>query len=207
MKYANMEVGDIVCIIVFGLLLIVLHLINYLIVSSLKRKALGSQSIVDLVALDTFFILKCYGTLICSMCILGRFAYFQTVLTNSRLLLTIGCSMYMFGLICLSTNAGCTCIIRTLCVQNMTFISETISDFRVRQISALITFSCGFFVSLICIISENVQSGTPLLLLTSELKHPGKRIRFTIFQRFPTLGTWKKIRIPRHVLYTIEIAI
>jgi hypothetical protein len=181
-KSTTMDVGDIVWVLVFGLLLMVLHLINFLIVSSLKGKSLGSQSIVDLVALDTFVILKCYGTITCLMCIFGRFASIQTVLTNSRFLLTIGCSIYMCGLICLSVNAGCVCIIRTLCICNMTFISETISECRVKQISVLMTFFCGLLVSLICIMNEDIESGTPLVLLTNKLKHPGEFL-FTLFSK------------------------
>ncbi len=173
---SDMEVVDLVWVTVFVILLIVLHLLNYLIVSSLRGKALGSQSIVDLVIQDTFFVVKCYGTMACMFCILGRFICFRILLTNTRILLIIFCSVYVFGLICLCVNAGCFCIIRTLCVKNMTLISETIGECRVRMISAMVTFFCGFFASLTCIIGEDIESGSQITLLTSALKPSGKCI-------------------------------
>jgi hypothetical protein len=169
-----MEVFDILWVIVFTLLLIVLHFLNYLIVSSLRGKALGSQSIVDLAVEDTFFVVKCYGTMACLFCILGRFDFFPILLTNSRILLIICCSTYVFGLICLCVNAGCICIIRTLCIKNMTLISETIGECRVRMISATVTFICGVFASLTCIIGKDIESGSQITLLTSKLKPSGK---------------------------------
>jgi len=168
-----MEVGDFIWVISFALLLILLHFVNSLIVCSIRGKALGSQSTLDLASIDTFFILKCYGTIVCAMCILGRFAHFQMILTNVRTLLTLCCSLYIFILICMCVNSGCICIIRALCVQNMTYISETIGDCRVRWISASISFFCGFFASLVCFVGDDVESGSPLALLTNELKPSG----------------------------------
>ena len=174
-----MEVGDLIWVISFALLLILLHFVNFLIVSSFRGKALGSQSPLDLASIDTFFVLKCYGTIVCGMCIMGRFVYFQMLLTNARILLSLCCSLYIFSLICLCVNSGCVCIIRTLCVQNMTLISETIGDCRVRWISASISFLCGCFASLICIVGQDVESGSPLTLLTNEVKPSGEHLLFT----------------------------
>jgi hypothetical protein len=171
-----MEAGDLLWVISFSCLLILLHFVNFLIVSSLKGKALGSQSTLDLASIDTFFVLKCYGTIVCVMCMLGRFAYFQMLLTNIQVLLTLCCSLYIFILICMCVNAGCICIIRTLCVQNMALISETIEDCRVRWISASISFFCGFFASLICSLGQDVESGSQLALLTNKVKHSGEYI-------------------------------
>ena len=163
-----MEAIDLVWVTAFAFLLIVLHLLNYLIVGSLRCKALGSQSIFDLALQDTFFVVKCYGTMACTFCILGRFVWFRILLTNTEILLIIFCSVYVFGLICLCVNGACICIIQTLCVKNMTLVSETIGECRVRLISAAVTFFCGFFASLTCIIGEDIESGSQITLLTSE---------------------------------------
>ncbi len=170
----EMEDEGVLWIFAFAIMLIVLNFVNFLIVGSLKGKALGSQSILDSTIIDAFLVLKCYGMLSCIFSILGRFDYFKNLLINTRILLTLCCFVYIFGLICLCFKGCSFCIIRILCVHKMHLISETIGEYKIRWISALVSFSSGFLAALICTIGKDIESGTQLALLASELKPPGE---------------------------------
>ena len=108
-----MEAINVFWIFVFISLLTLIHLIHHLIVKSLKEKPLGNQSIFDSAIMDTFFVMKCYGTMVCSMSSLGSFESFRKFLIDSPSLLSIGCVAYAFGLISLCVNAGHKCTHRS----------------------------------------------------------------------------------------------
>lgn len=169
-----MEVEGLICICSYAFLLLVLQFLNYLIVCFLKGKSLGSQSILDLTTIDAFFVLKCYGTLSCTFFILGRFDFFKMLMTNTENLLTVCCFLYIFALICLCVKGGSFCIIHILCVYKMPLIGETIGEYKLRWISALVSFLVGFFAALICTIGQDIKSGSQLAILASELKPPGE---------------------------------
>ena len=173
-----MESFDIIWQTSFFVLLIVIYLINYLVVKSLEEKPPGSQSLFDISIQDTFFVMKCYGSISCTVCFLGRISRIQNLMNYSQFLLTLGCGIYSFGLISMFVSAGCLCIIRTLCIFQMTFLAETVGEWRVRLISGAMTFSLGFLSALVFIVFDDVVSGSPVTLLTNELNPSGKFKKF-----------------------------
>jgi len=58
----------------------------------------------------------------------------------------------------------------------MPLIGETIGEYKLRWISALVSFLGGFFAALICTIGQDIKSGSQLAILASELKPPGEYI-------------------------------
>ena len=164
----------------FFVLLIVIYLVNYLVVKSLKEKPPGSQSLFDTAIQDAFFVMKCYGTISCTWCFLGRISYFQNLLNHSQILLTIACVISTFGLICMCVSAACSCIIRILCIFKMIFLTETVGEPMVRLISGAVTFFLGFSATFIIVIFDDVLSGPPLTFLTNELNPSGKNINYLL---------------------------
>ena len=162
----------------FFMLLIIIYLINYLVVKSLEEKPPGSQSLFDTLIQDTFFVMKCYGSISCTLCFLGRISYIQNLMNHCQVLLILACAIYSFGLISMFVSAGCLCIIRTLCIFQMTFLAETVGEWRVRLISGIMTFSWGFLAALVFVIFDDVVSGSPITLLTNELNSSGKFNKF-----------------------------
>ena len=182
----------------FLMLLVVILLINYLVVKSLKEKPLGSQSLFDTSIQDTFFVMKCYGCMSCTFCFFGRFTYIQDQINHSKVLLTLACVIYSFGLICMCVSAACMCIIRTLCIFNMTFLAETVGEWRVRMISGSVTFSFGFLAASIFFIFDDVISGSPITILTNELKPSGKGPFINYLTNFQLFDTHTHTLLPPH---------
>ena len=61
----------------------------------------------------------------------------------------------------------------TLCAQDESD-KWNLGEYKLRWISALVSLSSGFFAALICTIGQDIESGSQLALLASELKPPGK---------------------------------
>ena len=175
-----MESSNVIWQLSFFMLLVVIYLVNYLVVKSLKEKPLGSQSLFDSSIQDTFFVMKCYGSMSCTWCFLGRISYIQNLMNSYHVFLTLACVIYSFGLICLCVNAACLCIIRTLCIFKMTFLAETVGECRVRSISGAVTFSRGLMAAFIFVVFDDVVSGSPITLLTNELNPTGKLCHFIL---------------------------
>lgn len=161
-------------------ILLSLNVINYLIVNSIRDKPLGRQSVFDLASKDTFFALKFNGSVECLLCILARFATFRDILEENPILLTSLCSIYSFAFVCLCINAGFLCIIRILCIVNMTLIEETLGEFRIRLISSVLTLISGLTVASLFVVFGDVNTGSPIALLTMQIVHPGK-ITFKLY--------------------------
>ena len=171
-----MEITDFIWISSFFLLLLSLNVINYLIVSSIRAKPLGKQSLFDLSIRDTFLTTKFYGSFACLVCIFARFASFRQLLAGNPILTTILCSIYSFAFTCICVNAGCLCIVRILCILKMNYIEEKIGEFRVRLISITFTVTVGVTVTSIFFFAGEIKTGTPVALLTMHTVPAGKEL-------------------------------
>ena len=165
---------DFIWLCCFVIILVSLNVINYFIVSSIRDKPLGRQSAFDLLSKDTFFALKCNGSVGCLICIFARFDSFRQILSENPILVTCFCSVYSFTFICLCISAGCICIIRILCIVNMNLVEETLGEFRIRLISSVLTVFSGVTVTCIFVIFGDVETGSPIALLTMHVVQPGK---------------------------------
>ncbi len=141
-----MEAKDLLWLLLFTLLVFLSNCLCFLVVKSLKNKALGKQSIYDQVVQDTFLV----GTFFCSwvslIVIVTRFTWCRTLITDSDLLLTLVCSMTVFIRMALFFFTACLCIIPILCIFHMTFFEETIGESQIRKIYFTVTLLVGVFV-------------------------------------------------------------
>ena len=137
---------------------------------------MGNQSIFDLSIKDTFLTTKCYGSFACLVCIFARFASFRQLLSKSPILTTILCSIYSFAFTCICVNAGCLCIVRILCIIKMNYIEETIGEFKIRLISSTFTLTMGVTVTTIFVLGGDINTGTPVALLTMHVIPTGKKM-------------------------------
>ncbi len=169
-----MELEDFAWIAAFLLLFFCLNSINYLIVSSIKEKPLGQQSVFDIAIKDTFLTSKLFGSYACLICVFARFERFRQLLTEIPILATFLSFAYSFAFICLCVNAGCLCIIRILCIVKLSFVEETVGEFRVRLISITSTLILGITVPTIYVICDEVNTGYSIALLTMHIVPPGK---------------------------------
>ncbi len=168
-----MNLNDICWILAFTLLLFIINIVHHLICQSIKEKPLGCQSIYDSAMHDTFLVMRCYSTFICSMYILSRFSLLKETFADNDILMTVICSFYSFGFICQCVNVGCVCIIRILCLVQMTFMDETLGEFKVRFISMTITLTTGFGAALAFFLAGESNSGSLFTIMTDQIRPTG----------------------------------
>ena len=168
-----MEANDIFCLLSFTILLYIINIVHHLICQSIKEKALGCQSIYDCAMHDTFLVMRCYSTFICLIYILSRFELIKEIFIQNNTLLTAVCLCYSFGFTCQCINAGCVCIIRILCLAQMSFMDETVGEFMVRLISLAITFTTGFGATLAFFLAGESTSGSLFTILTDQVRPSG----------------------------------
>ena len=170
-----MEVEDSCWIFAFVLLFVSLNVINYLIVSSINGKPFGQQSVFDISIKDTLLATKLYGSFACLVCIFVRFASFRQLLSENPILTTILSFFYSFAFICLCVNVGCLCIIRILCIVKLSFVEETVGEFRIRLISSTFTLVLAITVPTFYAICGDIYTGYSIALLTMQILPPGKK--------------------------------
>ena len=161
-----METIDLFWLLAFVLLFLASNLILHLIVTSLKEKPLGCQSIYDVALQDTFFIMKYYGSFICLMQSFTSIPQFRSFFSGNDIVLTLACSIYSFGYTSLCISTGCLCLIRICCLINLSFVEEAVGEYLVRLISAIISVGTAFVVVFTLFINEQINSGSFASLLT-----------------------------------------
>ncbi len=169
-----METLDTMWVAAFTMLLFVIILLNNLIVNSLNAKPLGKQTLFDSAIKDAFGAMKFYGTVVCLICILARFDWIRNIFTENNFLLTIACSIYSFGFTCLVVSISCLCIIRTVSILSLTFIEETVGETKVRLIANTLAIITGIFAVFIYNATGEINSGTPVALITFQTAHSGR---------------------------------
>lgn len=181
MEYENLI--DLIWISGFLFLLITLNVINKLIVRSIFNKPLGRQTIFDLLSQDTLFAMKFYGSFACLICIFARFNWFIKLLSDNPILLTVFCSIYSFAFVCLCVNASCLCIVRIMYIIKMSFV-EIIGDFCIHLLSSTFTLFVGVTVLTILVIFEDINTESPVALLTRHIVPPGELLVEYLFTTF-----------------------
>ena len=169
-----MELDDFIWLVAFTLLFFALNLIHYLMVNSLKDKPLGSQSIYDSAMQDLFFGLKLYGSFVSLMYIAARFEMVRNLFLTNKSILTSACTIYYFGMTTMLVKTAGLCIVRILCIFKMTYIEESIGEFRLRLVTTTFSLTVGFVASLILLLHQETNSGSFKTLITAQVTPSGK---------------------------------
>jgi hypothetical protein len=121
-----MEATNIIWITLFTIILIILNCLYPLIFTYIDEKPMGSQSIFDLVLKDHFKVARFTGTTYCVVAILSKIEVVTSFLNDHNLLAVVACSVYEFSFATVCFNIGLTCIVRTFCLMNITFVEVSI---------------------------------------------------------------------------------
>ena len=71
---------------------------------------------------------------------------------------------------------GCLCIIRFLCIKNLTFMEETVTESQVRRISRVATVFSGLAVCAAFFSFGEMKTFTPFFLMTNHMVFPSKAL-------------------------------
>ncbi len=138
--YMIMESKDILWLLLFTLLLLLSNFLCFLIVGSLRSKAIGLQSIYDQVFQDTFLVGNFFCSWICLVVIVSRFSWFRILISESNLLLTLICGTTAFARHAGIVLTCCFCIIRILCLFRCQFHQHFMCAFFVQKWFFQVTF-------------------------------------------------------------------
>ena len=169
-----MDTLNFIWLIAFSVLLLKLNILCSLITKYIDDKPLGHQSLYDVVLRDNLNIAKLYGTTYCLLAILSRFNCLTETLGQNLLLGNIACLFYSFTFTATCVNLGCMCIIRTLCLINISWMEENLGEMCIRFTLMFITLIISITACTIQIISGDITTGTIYILLTGQTVPVGK---------------------------------
>ncbi len=113
---------------VFLSLNILLHLMR----RYFKEKPLGSQTLFDVILIDDFCVAQFSGSVITLNSIVTRFEAVKDLIGGVPIFVTLVCSLYTSAFIAICVHGSCVCIVRTLCLVNMSFLEETLGESVIR---------------------------------------------------------------------------
>ena len=170
-----MDTISFIWLIAFSVLLLLLNILYSLITKYIDDKPLGHQSLYDVVLRDTLNITKLFGNIYCLLAILSRFQCFTETLGQNLLWSTIACLFCSFTLTATCVNLGCMCIIRTICLINISWIEENLSEMCIRFTLMFITLIISIATCTIQLVSGDIRTGTAYILLTGQVVPVGNR--------------------------------
>ena len=168
-----MDGEDVLWLIGFSSMLVLQNLLQCFIRKALKEKAPGSQSVNDLVLLDTFAFLQLFGNFVSSMACLTKFDFIRQLIVDRDVLLTLACSIYSFTFSCVCVSAICACTVKMIYISRMSFLEETVGEAKARLISASATIFSSVVIVATLLIKNETNSGSFFTLITSNVVHSG----------------------------------
>lgn len=171
--HANSSI-DIIWIGIFGFLLIGTIVIHYFMVCCISDKAPGSKTLFDNVLKDMFWFTGSGGSLFCVIDIASRLVWVRDLCKDYPILLIIPCVLYVYAFVSVCIQMGTICIIRILCILNLTFMEETVGETLVRIVAIGFTFFGTGAVCIVYIMIDDMFSGTAMTLFTHHILPTGQ---------------------------------
>jgi hypothetical protein len=92
---------------------------------------------------------------------------------ESKLFVTVVCSLYCIAFISLCVHGGCLCILRLVCLTNLTFVESRIGETNTRLGIAVLTAVVATAACVAQNISGDINSGTAYAFLTRQTVDTG----------------------------------
>lgn len=170
-----MESIDIVWSAAFLLLTLIINVIHVYLRCYIRDKPMGMKSLHDSVFKDTIILTQMCSSTFCLVAVLSRFESVRYMFGQIPLLLTAVCVVYVFAFISVGVNNGCICIVRILCIFNMTFMEEDLGERLVRILTVGSTMVASGIACIIFFVNDDINSGTPMSLLTNSSVPTGEQ--------------------------------
>jgi hypothetical protein len=171
-----METTDFVCLVAFAFLFLILNFLLFLIRSYITNKSPGTQSLYDIVTGDTFLFAHFSGSTFTLIAIFSRFDWIVKLSSESELFVTVVCSLYCLAFISVCVHSGCLCIVRILCLANLSFVEDVIGETRTRVSIAGLTVVLAIAACVAQILSGDINSGTAFAFLTRQAVATGTNL-------------------------------
>ena len=162
-----MDPIDIFWVILFTMTLFGIILVHYFMMECLKDKPLGSKTLHDAALNDLLWFTSTGGAIFCLIDIFSRFETVRHGCLEYPALLYFPCVMYFYAFVSICMHNGCTCIIKFLCIVNLTFMEESVGETlaRILVIGNIVIFdasACALFW-----FQDDLRTGTAMTLLTN----------------------------------------
>ena len=127
-----MENQDVVWLLSSTLVFLSLNVLLHLLRAYFKEKPLGSQTLFDVILIDDFCVAQFTGSVITLNSIVTRFEAVKDLIGGVPVLVSLICSLYTLAFIAICVHGSGVCIVRTLCLLNMSFLEETVGESVIR---------------------------------------------------------------------------
>ena len=172
-----METTDLICLIGFTFLFSTLNLLMFLIRSYIRNKAPGTQSLYDIVTGDSFLFVHFSGSTFTLIAIFSRFDFVVKLASDSKLFVTVVCSLYCLAFISVCVHSGCLCILRIVCLANLSFVEDVIGENRTRVSITGLSIFLAVAACVAQVLSGDINSGTAFAFLTRKAVTTGNSIK------------------------------
>ena len=136
----------------------------------------GTQSLYDVATADLFLLVRFSGSTFTLTAVLSRFEVVTSAATENQLFLTAVCSLYCLAFVSVSVQSGLLCILRIVCLTNLTFVESVVGENRTRLGIAVTTVTLAVAACVAQNISGDINSGTAYALLTGHAVTTGTKI-------------------------------
>lgn len=165
---------DVIWILIFSFLLVSTIVIHYYMICCISDKAPGAKTLFD-VAMKDFFWFTCFGgSAFCVIDVVSRFGSIRTLCQDYPSLLIVPCILYVYAFVSVCIQMGSICIIRILCILNLTFMEETLGENLIRTVAIAFTLFWSIFICVLFVVIDDIYSGTAMTLFTHNVLPTGQ---------------------------------
>ena len=162
-----MDNSDIFWVTAFLVLIFAISFLHIHMRCYVRDKPTGMKSLHDTIFKDTISLTQMSGSIFCAVAIMSRFELVRLFFNEFPLLRSAVCALYIFAFVSVGVNHSCICIVRILCIINMTFMEESLGERLTRMLTVGATLVTSGTACLIFFLIQDIDSGTPMSLLTN----------------------------------------
>jgi len=180
-----MTVEDIVWFLAFGLCLpnVVWSLLT--IISYLKHKPPGHQSVYDIVAIDVLYISLLTGCVYCIIPMISLTDVFEIYFKDKSSPVTLLSIIFEFSFACNVTSIGCGSLVRIFCIIDISLVEDSLDDAMVGPWLILVSIIVAMIYICLVAVSGDLNTGIPFNFMSRQNVPAGKKIITCTCKTYP----------------------
>lgn len=153
------------------------------IISYLKHKPPGHQSVYDIVAIDVLHVTLVTGCVFCIVPMISLTESFQVHSKEIEWLVMFLTIVFEFSFACNVISIGCGSIVRILCIIDISLVEDNVGEARVGPWLKLVSIIVASFYTGIEIATGDFCSGAPYNFMIKENVPAGKPDTFSLLNQ------------------------
>ncbi len=175
-----MNTPDFLWVCIFSILFFLINFVHYCMKNYVRDKPLGSKSLHDIILKDVLIVTQTCGSTLCSVAILSRLEHIRSIIDEYPIILTSLCTIYISAFMSACLIHGCLCIIKILCIINLTFMEERVGETLTRALVIGIVIGINSLACILFGFHDDIKTGTPMSLLRTTSVPTGENNSFVV---------------------------